>query len=117
MDLGSNKRKGDVNGGYELTKAARLEPLSPSHGGQLHRVKEPSTLGNTVLTAEATPITSVVNTAVVSSEVIPASASSTKPEPEQKQAEPVPNPDEFKYVHKLKTVSYTHLTLPTILLV
>merc|ERR1719232_1971403 len=112
LDLGSNKRKVDVKGGYELSKAARLEPLSPSHGGQLHRVKEPSTLGNTVLTAEATPITSVVNTAVVSSESIPASTSSTKPESEQKQAEPVPNPDEFKYVHKLKKAWITKFSEP-----
>ena len=115
LDLGSNKRKVDVNGiptSYELSKQARLEPLSPGPGGQLHRVKEPSTLGNTVLTAEATPITSVVNTAVVNTEVAPVTASTTKPEPEQKQAEPVPNPDEFKYVHKLKKAWITKFSEP-----
>jgi len=95
-----------------MSKQARLEPLSPGPGGQLHRVKEPSTLGNTVLTAEATPITSVVNTAVVNTEVAPVAASTTKPEPEQKQAEPVPNPDEFKYVHKLKKAWITKFSEP-----
>ena len=113
LDLGSNKRKVDVNGerGHELTKSARLEPLSPS--GQLHRVKEPSTLGSAVLTAEATPITSVVNTAVVteSDPVIPV-PTSTKPQPEQRQAEPTPNPDEFKYVHKLKKAWITKFSEP-----
>ena len=68
LDLGSNKRKSEsvVNGVLEPHKSARLEVVSPN-GGQLHRVTEPSTLGNSVLAAEATPITSVVNTAIVPS--------------------------------------------------
>ena len=70
--------------GVEVTKSARLEPSQ----GQLHRVTEPSTLGNSVITAEATPITSVVNTALVNTEV---------------PAVKVQQPDtDFKYVHKLK---------------
>ena len=82
LDLGqsSNKRKSEPVKELEMTKAARLtgEPLSP---GQLHRVTEPSTLGCAVITAEATPITSVVNTAL--------QANTSEPET-------------FKYVHKLK---------------
>ena len=111
LDLGSNKRKVDVNGdrGHELSKSARLEPLSPS--GQLHRVKEPSTLGSAVLTAEATPITSVVNTAVVT-ELESAIPVQTSTKPEQRQAEPTPNPDEFKYVHKLKKAWITKFSEP-----
>ena len=115
LDLGSNKRKVEVNGdrGQELSKSARLEPLSPNHGGQLHRVKEPSTLGNSVLTAEATPITSVVNTAVVNNEVTTSHTQQTeeaKSEPEKKEAAPAP--DEFKYVHKLKKAWITKFSEP-----
>ena len=103
LDLGSNKRKVEVNGGGQEAglslKTARLEAVSPGPtSGQLHRVTEPSTLGNSVLAAEATPITSVVNTAVVSSEVSLVKEEAIKTEPQ----EAGPAPEEFKYVHKLK---------------
>ena len=98
LDLGSTKRKCEPSMAPDANlpqKSARLETLSPA--GQLHRVTEPSTLGSSVIAAEATPITSVVNTAVVNSEVIIY---------EQKKSEEVVEPekkvDEFKYVHKLK---------------
>ena len=96
LDLGSNKRKSEsvVNGVLEPHKSARLEVVSPN-GGQLHRVTEPSTLGNSVLAAEATPITSVVNTAIVPSTQVIKTEEPVKSEPQQP-------PEEFKYVHKLK---------------
>ena len=82
-----------------MLKTARLEAVSPGPAsGQLHRVTEPSTLGNSVLAAEATPITSVVNTAVVSSEVSLVKEEAIKTEPQDAG----PAPEEFKYVHKLK---------------
>jgi len=95
-------------------KSARLETLSPP--GQLHRVTEPSTLGSSAISAEATPITSVVNTAVVNTEAIISekpqsissnensnltSASNEPTEPSIK-TESDAVVDEFKYVHKLK---------------
>ena len=99
LDLGSTKRKHEVSLAPESNlpqKSARLETLSPP--GQLHRVTEPSTLGSSVIAAEATPITSVVNTAVVKSEVIMLENMKSE-EPEKV---PEKKPDEFKYVHKLK---------------
>merc|ERR1712106_932398 len=117
LDLGSTKRKSELNGPLDVhmpQKSARLETLSPP--GQLHRVTEPSTLGSSAISAEATPITSVVNTAVVNTEAIisekPPSISSnensnlTSASNEQTESsikvESDPVVDEFKYVHKLK---------------
>jgi lysine-specific demethylase 3 len=60
-------------------------------------VTEPSTLGSSVIAAEATPITSVVNTAVVNSEVM-----IYEQKKSEEAAEPEKKVDEFKYVHKLK---------------
>ena len=99
LDLGSTKRKCELSITTETTqKSARLEPLSPA--GQLHRVTEPSTLGSSVIAAEATPITSVVNTAVVNSEVMIYEQKAKSEEvPEGTATKKV---DEFKYVHKLK---------------
>ena len=101
LDLGSNKRKSELNGGQTSAlpqKSARLEPVSPSQG-QLHRVTEPSTLGNSVLAAEATPITSVVNTALANTE---ASIVTSAPVEETSETQQPQAQDEFKYVHKLK---------------
>jgi len=117
LDLGSTKRKSELNGPLDVhmpQKSARLETLSPP--GQLHRVTEPSTLGNSAISAEATPITSVVNTAVVNTEAIisdkpqsvplnensnSCSASNEQSETTIKTESDTPA-DEFKYVHKLK---------------
>ena len=70
-------------------------------------------MGNSVLTAEATPITSVVNTAVVNNEVTTSHTQQTeeaKSEPEKTEAAPAP--DEFKYVHKLKKAWITKFSEP-----
>ena len=117
LDLGSNKRKSEAPSGQDSVmsqKSARIETLSPT--GQLHRVTEPSTLGTSVLAAEATPITSVVNTAVVSTECVtslPSEELNIKSDEksseeiiikseEKHEAESSKPPEEFKYVHKLK---------------
>merc|ERR1719495_1307526 len=114
LDLGSNKRKSEAPSCQESVmsqKSARMETLSPT--GQLHRVTEPSTLGTSVLAAEATPITSVVNTAVVSTECatsLPSEELNIKPDEESCEEITIKSeekqnskpPEEFKYVHKLK---------------
>ena len=108
LDLGSTKRKSELGASLEPAhqplKSARLETVSPP--GQLHRVTEPSTLGSSVISAEATPITSVVNTAVVitatpaSDELTP--SESPKPSEKAAKGETKSSPGEFRYVHKLK---------------
>ena len=104
LDL-SGKRKSELSASHEVyhlpMKTARIETTSPQ--GQLHRVTEPSTLGNSVISAEATPITSVVNTAVVNSEVIiSCGVVEVKKEQEEVEEDTQKAADEFKYVHKLK---------------
>ena len=99
LDLGSTKRKCDISVAQDSNlppKSAKMESVNAT--GQLHRVTEPSTLGSSVIAAEATPITSVVNTAIVNSEVIIMEQNTIKTEPHV----PEKKPDEFKYVHKLK---------------
>ena len=119
--LGASKRKSDSEADAQevlLQKAARLEAASP--GGQLHRVTEPSTLGAQVIGAEATPITSIVNTAALSVRTVPhdrispslsvspppSTTTTTIPAAESDEISAGPterNPTEFTgYVHKLK---------------